>query len=411
MAAFSKPDLCILGGGALGTSLALKARQRGRDVMLIRLPTDAQNDPTGADLRRAAFMASAARAHALRDAARLGLQKIDPKPNFRAISEHAETLAETLVPRDSDDRLAALGIAVLAGETTFIDRQTLRVGEVQIRARQFVLAAGGAPLIPAIVGLDQVPYFTPRSIADNLRKLTHLVVIGGTPVALELAQAYARLGSQVTLVPQGGLLPGFDSELVALLMRDLREEGVTILEGTEVTAIQPRKQGTGIALGDGSSLDASHILVAMGDRPDLGLLDTRLKPRVTVVETVGQFFDHKPAPLFVQTSPPLAQFGDTTTGAQIWRTNLSENEAVRSLGYAAGLVKLTTNKQGTIIGAALYGQGAGELVAMLHQAGGRHLGDYAGLVLPQPSLASALTDLAEQFLSQTKRKGGSLFHR
>src|SRR5690606_32924489 len=121
-------------------------------------------------------------------------------------------------------------------------------------------------------GLDQVAFFTADSIADNIRKLSHLVVIGGTPAAFELAQAYRRLGSMVTLVPQGGLLPGFDSELVAILFRNLREEGISILDDAEVTAIIPRSLGTGVTLRRSAgedSLDVSHILVAMGQAPML----------------------------------------------------------------------------------------------------------------------------------------------
>src|SRR5690606_19096041 len=184
-----------------------------------------------------------------------------PKANFRALAAHAAAIAVAAAPRDSRERLAALGIILPAGPASFIDRKTLSCGGQSIRARQFALAIGAAPVIPAPPGLDQGPFFTPDTIVDNVRKLSHLVVIGGEPAAFELAKDHRRLGAEVTLVPQGGLLPGFDSELVAILLRALREEGITIMDDAAVTSIVPRSQGTGVTLrreGGEDSLDVSH---------------------------------------------------------------------------------------------------------------------------------------------------------
>ncbi|MFN3401825.1 MAG: FAD-dependent oxidoreductase, partial [Ferrovibrio sp.] len=235
MADHLKPDLCVIGAGALGTTLAIAARQRGLDVVLVHRASDEAGDPTAGSLRRAAFAASAERAHFIRTAGQLGLDGAEPKPNFRTIGEHAAAIADAAASRESEERLAGLGITVLTGESAFVDRQTLRCGDTRIRARHFALATGALPVIPPLPGLDQVSHFTPDSIADNIRKLSHLIVIGGTPEALQLAQTYRRLGSAVTLVPQGGLLPGFDPELVAILLRALREEGMVILDDAEVT--------------------------------------------------------------------------------------------------------------------------------------------------------------------------------
>lgn len=457
MADFLKPDLCVVGAGALGTALAIMARQRGLDVILLRQPRDEINDPTAASLRRASFLASAERAEAVRTASRLGLGNADPKPSFRSIGERASAVAEAVAARCSDDRLVALGITVLAGETVFVDRNTLRCDQTSIRARQFVLATGSQPLIPPLPGLDQVASFTPDTIADNMRKLSHLVVIGGTPEALELAQAYRRLGSMVTLVPQGGLLPGFDPELVAILLRDLREEGLVILDDAEVTAIVPRSQGTGIVLqrGDGEAgLDISHILLAMGRRPDLdaGLLDAaklrrdRARPDQLQIGADGQTsngrisaiggtagtdeahvgwrqasllverllgrgngrLDPLAVPRLVGTQPALAQIGrlESSTalrpGQIVLRSNLAESDASRALGLDHGLAKLLSDQKGAIIGAGMVGAGAGETMAMLAlaTAGGLAVGDLARLALPQPSAAALLLDLADQFNQQ-----------
>ena len=461
MADISKPDLCVIGGGALGIGLALQARQQGLGVVLVKHPQAEHADPARARLRRAAFLASAERAQAIRTAGQVGLDNAEPKPNFRAIGEHAASVAAAAAPRDADERLLALGVTVLAGKASFADRQTLRCGDATIRARQFALATGAHQVIPALPGLDQVPHFTPDTIADNIRKLSHLVVIGGTPDAFELAQAYRRLGSDVTIVPQGGLLPGFDPELVAILLRSLREEGVTIRDDAEVAAVVPRNLGTGVTLrvADGEeSLDVSHILVAMGQVPilddallgALNLRRDRLRPDHLLLGPDGQTSngrvsaiggaagEHQPhiaarqasllverlrgsgsgrlepqhLPRLVGTQPALAQVGPDSTrplrsGQQVLRANLAETEAARAMGQPQGTVRLVAAGHGAVIGAGAVGPGAGEIVALLAlaMARGLPLGELARLALPQASPAAALLDLAGQHLAQQPRTG------
>ena len=458
MADILKPDLCIIGGGALGLGLAIKARQRGASVVLVERRGDEPGDPAQGALLRAAFLASADRAQAIRTAGTLGLDNAEPKPNFRTISERAAAIADAAAPRDSEERLAALGVTVLGGAAEFTDRQTLKAGDAVIRARQFVLATGARPLVPALPGLGQVPYFTPDTILASIRKLSHLVVIGGDAAALELAQAYRRLGSAVTVVPQGPVLAGFDPELVAILLRALREEGVDILDGAEITEIQPRSQGTGVAIrrADGSddALDVSHILLALGRVPDLdpALLDKlklkreRLRAdhllvgpngqtsngRVSAIGgAAGQYQPHHAArqaeivleraignagaridPLrvsrLVATRPALAQIGLVDVGAAlrpgqlVLRAGFSENDAARALGAATGAIKLIVDRHGAILGGTVLGAGAGDVVAMLAMAMERRMSaaDLTGLLLPEPSLAAILVELGRQFQAQ-----------
>ncbi|HUH76461.1 MAG TPA: FAD-dependent oxidoreductase, partial [Devosia sp.] len=226
MAEILKPDLCIIGASALGIALARQARSRGLEVVLVDRGISEDGDrPLGA-LHRAAFAASAARIHAIRQAARLGIEVATPKPNYRTISEQAAARAAAMAPMESAVRLTALGISVKTGAARFVDKRTLGIGDERIRASHFVLATGASPVVPDLPGLDQVAFFTPDSILKNIRKLSHLVVIGGDATALELAQAFVRLGTAVTLVPHGPLLAAFDPEPVAILLRHLREEGV-----------------------------------------------------------------------------------------------------------------------------------------------------------------------------------------
>ncbi len=457
MADILKPDLCIIGAGALGTGLAIKARQRGLDVVLVDRGTDEAGDPRQGSLLRAAFAASAERAHFIRTAGALGLDNAEPKPNFRAISEHASAVAESAGPRDSTERLTALGIAVHVGNTAFVDRQTLKVGDSVVKARRFVLATGARPAVPELPGLESVPYFTPDTILDNMRKLSHLVVIGGDATALELAQAYRRLGSAVTVVPHGALLAGFDVEIVAILLRALADEGVEIIEEAAAVSIQPRNQGTGVTIrrADGSeqALDASHILLALNRVPDLdpALLEKaklrrdKLRPDQLLLGANGQTSNSKisaiggaageyrpqaaarqadavldqvtgsragadPAriPRLVTTSPALAQIGEVETlkalrpGFLVLRAAFVENDAARATGTAYGTAKLIVGRNGAIRGGTVIGPAAAEIVAMLAIAMDRRMSaaDLAHLSLPDPSPTSMLADLGAQYVAQ-----------
>lgn len=458
MADTIKPDICVVGAGATAIALALAAAGRGASVVLIDRGAAEAGDPAQGRLAGAALHASAARAQAIRTAGRVGLDNAEPKPSFRAISEHAAAVAAAAAPAEAEERLVALGISYLTGAPAFTDRRTIKVGETLVRARHVVLATGAAPVIPALPGLDQVPFFTPDTIGANIRKLSHLVVIGGDAAALELAQAYRRLGSEVTLVPQGPLLTGFDPELVAILLGALREEGVAVLEGADVTAVVPRSQGTGIELrrADGSAdlLDVSHILVAMGRQPDIGdwLDKARLKPDRLRPDRLqlgpglqtsnrhisaigGAAGEEQPAvvarqaeivldrvllgsrarldplrvPRLVMTEPALAQIGLMETGAPlrpgqvVLRASLAETHAVRAAGVPVGSAKLVVGRNGAILGGGMVGLGAGEVVAILALALSRgfHIGDLEGLLLPEPSPAAVLTQLAAQHRAQT----------
>ena len=422
MADILKADLCIIGAGALGRTLALAARARGLTTVLVSRPGDAPGETTSGALRRAAIMASAERAHAMASAGALGLARAEPKPSFRAIGERAAALAEATAPAAAPAHLIAQGVTLLDDNAAFLDSRTLRVGAVSIRAGQFVLATGSTPRLPDIPGLHQVAFFTPDTILANLRKLSHLLVIGGDAMALELAQAYARLGSTVTLVPQGPLLIDFDPEPVAVLLRALREEGVTILEGASVTAVLPRSQGIGIALAhaDGAlaTLDVSHILLAAGRVPQLDadllagarLRRDRLRPdhlllrpdgqtsaaRITAIGGAAGAFDGPHA--LRQLAHVLAR----ASGRQLLlRASASQTEAAWAAGDLAGSAKLLVGTKGAILGVSILGSGAGDLAAMLALALERGIGAAAlgDLLVPAASRAALLVDLGRQYQS------------
>ncbi|MEO8883710.1 MAG: FAD-dependent oxidoreductase, partial [Devosia sp.] len=277
MAEFLAPDICVIGGGAGGLAVAMNARASGATVVLVEKRTIGSDALGSSSLAARALATAARRAHYLRTAAPFGIATDEPKINARGVFDHVHSVVEGVAADLSAERLMAQGIELITAEARFVDRKTVAAGDRLIRANHFVIATGSKPAIPQIAGLDSVPYFTSATIFDNPRKLTHLVIIGGGSVGIELAQAFRRLGSDVTVVDIATPLADRDPELVEIALRRLIDEGVVIRPNTTVTGVQMRSLGIGVSVrsGDGGEemLDASHILVATGRLPNLDGLE------------------------------------------------------------------------------------------------------------------------------------------
>jgi pyruvate/2-oxoglutarate dehydrogenase complex dihydrolipoamide dehydrogenase (E3) component len=448
------PDLCVIGAGAGGLAVAELARAYGASVVLVeknRLGGSALN--LGA-VPAKALAAAAAHARAMRDGPAFGIASEDPKVNFRRVHDHIDQVIAALAPQSSAARLAALGVDVIEGAARFVGKRAVAVGDTEIRARHFVIATGSRPVVPAIPGLDAVAYFTADTILDNTRKLTHLVVIGSGAVAVELAQAYCRLGTEVTVVASGELLPGVDPELAAVVETRLEEEGVHLEAHAGVTAIQARSMGIGVAIRTGESdrlLDASHILVAGERVPNLDGLDldkagiryekagsrrlhlgANLRTSNSRVFAVGDVAGsqsvpsaardaqavvrsallgimarpEKVAPRLVSTDPTIAEVGlnEVTArkrhgiGFRVTRWAFADNDQARAARETYGLAKLLTDRRGRIIGAGVVGPGASELVALfsLAMSKGLSAADLADMSVPYPSFAEIAVRLGAE---------------
>ncbi|MEO5806282.1 NAD(P)/FAD-dependent oxidoreductase [Devosia sp.] len=456
MAEYLKPDLCVIGAGAAGLAAARAARALGASVVLI------ERGRIGGDLNLGsipskALIASARRAHYLRTASQFGMSNDEPKPNFRAVQGQVQQIIDAMTIAESAEQLVARGIQVLVAEARFIDRKTVQAGETLIRARRFIIATGSKPSIPAIPGLAEVPYFTSDTIFANAKKLTHLLVIGGGPLGIELAQAFRRLGSMVTVIEPGAVLADCDPELVEIALRVLRDEGIDIRTQTVVSEIIARSQGIGVRVTapDGSSdnLDVSHILVATGRRANLGALDlikariggtkadpTRLalnahfrtgnrrvyaigdasggtqqvlearhQAEVAVHQALLSFAGGKaPLPLrAAYTDPELAEAGMTEVQArrkfktryQVIRVPFAENDRARTMRQTYGVAKLICRGDGRIVGAGIVGPEAGELIGLFALAianglSARHLQRFAA---PYPTLSDVAQRLGAEY--------------
>jgi pyruvate/2-oxoglutarate dehydrogenase complex dihydrolipoamide dehydrogenase (E3) component len=319
----------------------------------------------------------------------------------------------------------------------------LRAGDAEIRPRRFVVATGSHPALPPIPELDQLPYLTNETVFGNRTLPEHLIVIGGGPIGIELAQAHRRLGARVTVLDQGPLLPRDDPELVGLLSEVLAEEGVELRPRVAVASAVAEEAGLAICLSDGERITGSHLLIAAGRRPsvdDLNLsaagisanqqgiiVDARLRttnPRVFAVGDVAggpQFthvasyhaaivirnvlfrlpakVDYRALSWVTYTDPELAQAGlDEATARQrfgdsvrVMRWPFAENDRAHTERDTTGLVKVVTRRDGRILGAGILAAGASELILpwVLAIAQKLKIGALAKLIVPYPTRGEA----------------------
>ena len=181
-----------------------------------------------------------------------------------------------VAPMDSAERFAGLGVRVIHDHAKFKDRNTVMAGDIEIRARRFVIATGSTPAVPPIPGLDGGPYLTNESIFDLKERPEHLIIIGAGSIGLEMAQAFRRLGSSVTVLEAAQPLAQDDPECVAIVLDRLEREGVVIRSGVNVIGIEQAGHAvtaTIEAAGAEQTITGSHLLIAAGRRPAIDGLE------------------------------------------------------------------------------------------------------------------------------------------
>jgi pyruvate/2-oxoglutarate dehydrogenase complex dihydrolipoamide dehydrogenase (E3) component len=464
---FLTPDLCVIGGGAAGLAVARAARRHGARVVLIekdRLGGAALNTTS---IPSIALAAAGRRAQHLRTAAPFGIAAEEPRINARGVFNYVHGIIDKSTGAITAEQLTAQGIEVIAAAGRFIDSRTVEAGGQQIRARRFVLATGSRPLVPDIPGLSDTPYFTSASIFDNPRKLTHLVILGGSSAAVEMAQALRRLGSEVTLIDAATPLTGYDPELVEIALRRLIDEGVEIRGTTTVTRIEQRSLGIGAILKIGDheeALDASHILVASGRTPFVdglaiekagilrqgtggplalrdGFRTTNRRVYATGEVTGETAVVHGASFRAVQivrralfrlstrngassvanavfTDPEIASFGIDEAEARrrrlrdfkVLRFSLAENDRARAEHQPYGVVKVIVDKSGRLLGAGIVGTGAAEMISLFAFAigNGMSLRHFRNFTVPYPTLSEILPALADEDVARSTTESAML---
>jgi pyruvate/2-oxoglutarate dehydrogenase complex dihydrolipoamide dehydrogenase (E3) component len=446
-------DLCVIGAGSGGLSVAAGAVQMGARVVLIekgRMGGDCLN--TGC-VPSKALIKAARIAESVRRAGRFGINGHEPAIDLAALRAHVQGAIAGIAPHDSEERFEKLGCTVIKAEARFLDRERIEAGGQVVRAKRFVLATGSKPAIPHITGLSDLPYLTNESVFDLASLPAHLLVIGGGPIGIELAQAFRHLGSKVTVIEAATILSKDDPELVEVVRQRLIADGITLREGATVESALRAGNGVALMVTDAHgthAVEGSDLLVAVGRMPDLEALhleaagverspkgiavDARLRTANRRIYAVGdavgdrQFthwagyhagvviknalfrlpakVDVSLCPWVTYASPELAQVGMTEAqarkdhgGIQVLRARFAENDRARTEADGEGLVKAIVTKRGRILGCGIVGGEAGDLIQLWELAIRKRLkiGAVAEMVAPYPTRGEASKRAAGSF--------------
>ncbi|HUG62029.1 MAG TPA: FAD-dependent oxidoreductase, partial [Methylomirabilota bacterium] len=243
-----RPDVCVIGAGSAGLTVAAGARAVGLSVVLIergRMGGECLN--TGC-VPSKALIAAARHAHAVRRARAFGVDAGEPSVDGRRVHDHIHGVIAAIAPHDSVERFEGLGATVIAGAARFVDADTVEGAGRRIVARKVVIATGSRPAMPPIPGLDAIATLTNESVFDLTALPARLLVIGGGPIGLELAQAFTRLGSRVTVLEAEKPLANDDPDCAALVLSRLAAEGVDIRIGAHVLEAEADPEGAALVV-------------------------------------------------------------------------------------------------------------------------------------------------------------------
>jgi pyruvate/2-oxoglutarate dehydrogenase complex dihydrolipoamide dehydrogenase (E3) component len=410
----ARRDLVVIGGGPGGLVVASVASQLGLKVTLVE-----KSDRLGGDCLHSGCVPSktlirtARVAHLMRTASRYGLPDCEPAVDMGAVMDRVSSVIADIQVHDDPERFRGYGCDVVFGAARFTGPDEIQVGDELIRGRRFVIATGSRPVIPPIPGLDEAGYETSDTLFHRRDLPRHLAVIGGGPIGLELAQAFARLGSRVSIVEQADqLLPAADADIAGCLAKVLAAEGLALHTGTQVTAARRDGDSRQLQLGDGNTIECDRILVATGRQPvlhNLGLdvagvgfqrggitVDRRLRTTERHIFAIGDVCgpypfthmaeyqagvvlanvlfrlprkaDYRVVPVVTYTDPEVAQVGLTENKARaqgidcsVTTFPMADIDRARTDAATPGFLKILTSR-GRICGAGLVGAHAGELI-------------------------------------------------
>jgi pyruvate/2-oxoglutarate dehydrogenase complex dihydrolipoamide dehydrogenase (E3) component len=444
MAEILRPDICVIGAGSGGLSVAAAAAAFGVPVVLV------EKDKMGGECLNSgcvpskSLIAAGNHAHAIAQARAFGLASRSIDVDLARVQKHVREVIAAIAPNDSKERFTGLGVRVIEGHGRFKDPQTVAVGSaIEIKARRFVIATGSSPVLPKIPGIEAIPHLTNETVFDLTTRPEHLVVIGAGPVGLELAQAFRRLGAAVTVVDAAQPLAREDPECAQVVLDQLADEGVDVRANASVGGVQriDSKIRVTVRSEEGEqTIMGTHLLLAAGRRANadgLGLeyagiaydgdgilVDRKLRTANKRVYAIGdvagrlQFthFANYQAGLIIRnalfrlpvrvnediiprvtfTDPELAHVGLTEAEARrrrvairVLRWPYHENDRAKTERATLGHIKVVTNQRGRVLGATIVGAAAGELIVTWSLAVSQKLNirAMAGMVVPYPTLS------------------------
>jgi pyruvate/2-oxoglutarate dehydrogenase complex dihydrolipoamide dehydrogenase (E3) component len=409
-------DICIIGAGSGGLSLAAGAAQLGAKVVLIEEGKMGGECLNNGCIPSKSLLASAKVAKLIRNSLSFGINSQTPEINYAKVHDNVQKIKSTIAPHDSTERFSGLGVTVIAGKAQFVDPETVKVNGQLIKARRFVIATGSSPATPSIPGLSTVAFLTNETIFDLQEKPSRLIIIGGGPIGCELAQAFLLLGTSVTLLEAQTILPKDDADLANIVRQELIKDGLDLYENVKINNITKSDANVTVIFasnGTPRTIDGSHILIATGRKPhlsDLNLeaanvtynvhgvtvnnrLQTSNKKIYAIGDIAGEFhFTHianyhagivlrnilfrcpskvnyDALPWVTFTDPELAQVGLTEAEAKkdgkkvrIIEADFSENDRAQAEHQTVGKIKVILSKFGKILGVSIVGPHAGELI-------------------------------------------------
>ncbi len=456
-------DICIIGGGSGGLSVAAGAAQLGATTILFERGNMGGDCLNTGCVPSKAMLAAGKSAKAMGGKPVMGISPaLDHQTDFAQMNAHIHDIIASIAPHDSIERFEGLGVKVFPYEARFSSPNTVTAtnengDEITVKARYFVVATGSHPWTPPINGLENIRYLTNETIFSLTERPEHLLIIGGGPIGVEMAQAHRRLGAQVSLIDVGPIMFRDDPELVGRLKHCLEAEDIAIYEHVQIEEVTKAKNGTiSIMLNSGEVLEGSHLLAAVGRRPNIANLaletanikhnqkgiitDNRLRSSNKRVFAIGDVagrhqFTHMasyhasivikntlfklPAklaehavPYVTYTDPELAQTGISWPEAQKqfsakdircidWE--LKDNDRARAERRTEGLVRIITTKKGRILGASILAPHAGEMIHSWTLAIQNKMGmsAMANSIAPYPSWSEASKRAAGAFFTET----------
>ncbi len=456
------PDICVIGGGSGGLVVASAAASFGVDVVLIEKGKMGGDCLNYGCVPSKALIAAAKHAEFIRAAPKFGVTGgKGPKINFKKVHDHVHSVIDTISPMDSVDRFEALGVTVIQDTARFVDKDTVIAGDTIIKARRVVVATGSSAFVPPIPGIKDVDYLTNETIFDQTRSPGRLLVIGGGPIGLEMAQAHRRLGAEVTVIEGLRALGKDDPELATIVLNKLRQEGVVIREATKVARVEQSADGKitlHVETEDGvDEIEGDTLLFATGRAATVNGLELekaginfgprgiqvnrRMQTTNKKVYAIGDVagglqFTHVAGyhaglvirsilfrlrakenthiiPWSTYTDPELAQVGHTEETARaafrkfhVLRWPYAENDRAQAEGKTTGLIKIITRKNGKIEGVSIVGSMAGEMMNIWALAIAQNLkvSDIAAYVAPYPTMSEIGKRAATTYFVPSTRK-------
>jgi pyruvate/2-oxoglutarate dehydrogenase complex dihydrolipoamide dehydrogenase (E3) component len=443
-------DLVVIGGGAGGLVVASVAAQLGLDVVLIN-----KEEAMGGDclhygcVPSKALIKSATIAHTMSHADRWGLTSVKPQIDLLAINQTIKNAIDCIQVHDSRERFEALGCEVVTGEAAFTGPLKVEVAGRTVEAKHFVVATGSSAFIPEIIGLQQTNFLTNEDMYSLPVLPESMIVLGGGPIGVEMAQAYCRLGTRVSIVELAPrLLPRMDEEASTVLADVLTSEGISVYLNSEVVEVSEQANTKQIRLKDGSTLQADTLLVAVGRRPVLDSLKlekagvsfsgagikvnrkmqtsnkkiyacgdvtgemplthvAELQAGIVIANMIFKMprkINYDVIPSVVYTAPEVAQVGVSVEQCrqlkkgEVFQFDVSQLDRAITDNNKTGVAKILTNR-GRVIGAHIIAPHAGELIHELALAVQENMkiSKLTSLVHAYPSYSQLNKRLAGQY--------------